>query len=163
MINRLLIVWIALLFTQAVDASSVNKVPKELLSFIKSIDINTVHGAKPKVSFKNLSKNLVYVSVVWQLEHPATQDSVAIKIRPAFTPGFHWAPHLTPNPNSIIAQHVFRAPAMLVSDTQKLLVVIPDLDLLKKTNPVPWYMDMNAPQNYLELGMSKSRVEEQVW
>jgi hypothetical protein len=40
--------------------------------------------------------------------------------------------------------------------------MIPDLDLLKKGSPVPWYMDMNAPQNYLELGMSKSRVEEHV-
>ncbi|MGE9311160.1 hypothetical protein ACLOAU_05925 [Niabella sp. CJ426] len=162
MINRLFLVWIVLLFNQTVGASNVNNVPKELQSFVKNIDANTISGVKPRVSFKTISKNLVYVSVVWQLERPAVQDSVAIKIIPAFAPGFHWAPHLTPNPNSIIAQHVFRAPAMLVSNTNRLLVVLPDLDLLKKPNPVPWYMDVNAPDNYLELGMSKSRVEEHV-
>jgi len=162
MINRLFHLLIVLLFMQKMDAKGINNLPKELAPFVKEVHINTINGTKAALSFKMVSKSLVHVSVVWKLNNPVAQDSAAIKITPAFAPGFHWSPHLTPNNNSIIAQHVFRAPAILMSDKHKLLVMIPDLDLLKKGSPVPWYMDMNAPQNYLELGMSKSRVEEHV-
>lgn len=161
MINRLFLI-LLLLSVQKMDANGINNLPKELVPFVKRVDINTINGAAAGFSFKIISKNLVHVSVVWKLNSPVAQDSAAVKITPAFTPGFHWAPHLTPHNNSIIAQHVFRAPAILMSDTNKLLVMIPDLDLLKKGSPAPWYMDMNAPQNYLELGMSKSRVAEHV-
>ncbi|MCH5716320.1 hypothetical protein [Niabella hibiscisoli] len=123
---------IVLLFVQKMEAGAVNPVPKELQAFVKNIEANTINGTKASLSFKTVSKNLVYVSAVWHLVKPVAQDSVSIRISPAFIPGFHWAPHLTPNNNSIIAQHVFRAPAMLASNTNRLLVIVPDLDLLKK-------------------------------
>ncbi|MFT4095318.1 MAG: hypothetical protein QM640_16945 [Niabella sp.] len=155
-------VWMLLLSFQSIAAVNDEKLPKAFLPFVRSLGIGTINGARAHVSYKRVSANCLYISTVWRLSRDAVQNSIAIKIYPAFDPAFHWAPHLTPGSNNIIAQHVFRAPAMLVHNNSRLLTIIPDLDLLKKDTPVPWYMDMNAERNYLELGMSKSRVEEHV-
>lgn len=154
-----LILWA---FIQHIEVRGSDRLPQELLPFVKSIEINTINGIRAKITYKKVSKNCLHVYAMWNLDGNKAQDSVAIRISPAFNPVFNWAPHLTPQNNSIIAQHVFRAPTMLVSGARKLLAVIPDLDLLKINTDVPWYMDMNAEQNYLELGMSKSKVEEHV-
>ena len=90
------------------------------------------------------------------------QDDWQVNIVPGFVPEFHWAPHLTPTDNYIIAQHVFRAPALIVTSREKNLTIIPDLDLLNNDSPVDWYMDLDAPDNTLTLGLSKSEVKEHV-
>ena len=151
-----------LMAVKSLAANTTEILPNELLRFVKSLEVGTINGTKGKVSIKKISKYNFYVYVDWTLGRDAKQDSIAIKIVPAFDPQFHWAPHLTPNNNNIVAQHVFRAPTMLVSNASKLLTIIPDLDLLSSNKQVAWYMDMNAPQNYLEIGMSKSRVQDHI-
>jgi hypothetical protein len=69
---------------------------------------------------------------------------------------------LTPTDNHVIDQHVFRSPALIVTDKEQTLVLIPDLEIMKKGTPVRWYLDLNAATNRLTLGMSNSRVTDHV-
>ncbi|MGV2685992.1 hypothetical protein GNF82_16840, partial [Clostridium perfringens] len=44
----------------------------------------------------------------------------------------------------------------------RTLMLIPDLDLITKDADARWYMDLDAPNNLLVLGMSRTRVSEHV-
>jgi hypothetical protein len=114
------------------------------------------------VEYDVISKNRIHVSVTWILKDSLQQDDVQVTVLPAFNPVFNWAPHLTPTDNHIIAQHVFRSPELIVTSSQKQLILVPDLDILQDKPPVNWYMDMNAAENKLTLGLSGSRVKEHV-
>ena len=85
-----------------------------------------------------------------------------MQIKPAFKPEFNWAPHLTPTVNNIIDQHVFRSPALIATDQQRGIVIIPDLDIPSRSGKNRWYMDMDAENNILSLGMSASKVSDHV-
>lgn len=129
---------------------------------VKEIQFADIGNHKANVEYKKINNDVLHVQVSWQLSENVQQDDVAISITPDFIPNFHWAPHLTPQNNYIIAQHVFRAPAIIYSNETKCLSVIPDLDMLSKGSPVEWYADNNALENKITLGMSKSRVQEHV-
>ena len=134
----------------------------ELLSkYIASIRVDSLSDIQPVVDIQNISPNLVRVGIKYQLTDTVHQDDWKVIIRPAFAPTFHWQPHLTPTDKNIIAQHVFRSPAMIVSDTARQLVIIPDLEKIK-TSTVPWYMDLDAKNETLVIGASKSQVPEHV-
>ena len=144
------------------SAPKQEELPAELQSYIHSINYKTLGGQKPIVKYEIVSKNMVKVNISWELKDTVKQDDWRVDITPVFLPVFHWAPHLTPTDEYIIAQHVFRSPALIMASTQKQITVIPDLDILKQKNPVDWYMDLNAPENKLTLGLSFSKVKEHV-
>jgi len=129
--------------------------------FISSIYIDSLKDVQPEIVVKNLTENLVHISIRYQLTNAIRQDDWKVTIRPAFKPAFHWAPHLTPTDQHIIAQHVFRSPALIVSDSARQLVIIPDLDKIQ-TSGVPWYMDVDAVDETLVIGASRSKVPEHV-
>ena len=79
-----------------------------------------------------------------------------------FSADFHWSPHLTPTDEHIISEHVFRAPALVVSGEGKQLTILPDIDIIQQEAPVNWYMDMDAINNKLSLGLSQYKVREHV-
>ncbi len=89
------------------------------------------------------------------------QDDTYAEITPNFKPSFFWLPHLTPNENNIADRHIFRTPALIVMGEGKSLIVIPDVRLAEKSE-VSWYLDLDAPNNKLFVGMSKSRVSAHV-
>lgn len=136
--------------------------PEPLRNYIDKIDYSKLGNHRPDVKYQMLSDSLVKVFVTWTLEDTVRQDDWQVKIFPKFDPDFFWAPHLTPTDEYIIAQHVFRAPALIVSSSRQQLNVIPDIDLIKEGTPVDWYMDLNATDNVLTLGLSKSDVKEHV-
>ncbi|MBD3350275.1 MAG: hypothetical protein GF364_02200 [Candidatus Lokiarchaeota archaeon] len=129
---------------------------------------------KPEVLCKNLNENTIHVRFKWMLSEDVQQDDWNLSIIPKFIPKFHWSPHLTPNDGYVIDQHVFRSPALIVSDLSNGLIVIPDLDFLndffKDYNPRDsldkdkprWYMDIDVHENKLILGLSKTKVKEHV-
>ena len=136
--------------------------PKLFSNYIASIHYAKLGSAEAQVSYSEISKNILKVSVLFNLKDTIRQNDWQVNITPSFTPIFNWAPHLTPTDEHIIAQHVFRSPALIVASTEKQLTVIPDLDLLQNDNPVDWYMDMDATRNKLTLGRSESKVREHV-
>ncbi|MGJ7032929.1 hypothetical protein [Niabella hirudinis] len=149
-----------LLLTTGVQASG--PYPGLLKKYIRDIQTDEVEAAQKVVTVKAVSDNIYHVSVVWKFQKPVKRGAVSLRVIPAFVPSFNWAPLLTPDSMHVIAQHVFRAPALIVAGDTKLLAVIPDLDLLQNESAVPWYMDMDAPRNQLVLGMGKAAVKEHV-
>lgn len=142
-------------------ACSAAVTPKALNTYIKQVAAAKAGDAEATVSYRKVSANMFHVSVTWELKAPVPQDDLLVRIIPAFSPSFNWAPHLTPGNNHIIPQHVFRAPALIAAGKNKMISVIPDLDLIRK-NGLPWLMDMNVPANELVLGLGKSKVTDHI-
>lgn len=140
-----------------------NEFPIDYSSFIESINVDELGNAKFSSEVVEIDKNIVRINIRFNLKGKTIrQDNWCVQIKPSFRPTFNWAPHLTPTDNNIIDQHVFRSPALIVVNQQKGLVIIPDLDILSKTDGNRWYMDMNAEENILSLGMSASRISDHV-
>ena len=158
-INRSIFVIIASLFISVnIDA----QLPDSFQKAITAIQIGDLGNVKPSQDIKKIDNNTYHVSLVFDLPEGVQQDDWQVNITPAFKPTFNWSPHLTPTDEHIIDQHVFRTPAMIVSDNEQLLVIIPDVEILRAGSPVRWYMDMNAEKNILTLGMCNNTVPEHV-
>ena len=138
------------------------QVPDSLKGFISDIAIDSLGNHRAEVTFEELEPGLAHISIVFDLTDSLRQDDWQVRITPAFDPDFHWSPHLTPTDNHIVAQHVFRSPALIVRSADRNLTVIPDLDRLAAGNPVEWYMDLDALSNMLTLGMGRYDVKEHV-
>ncbi len=144
---------------EAGDSSSI-RVPKDLKPFIGSVVVEPLGGHRPDVSIAALDADPGVYRVVleFDLDEEVRQDDWRVIIRPAFEPGFHWSPHLTPADDNIIDQHVFRSPLLVAASADRMAALMPDLELMKAGTPVRWYMDLDAVNNLLVLGMSESKV-----
>lgn len=111
-----------------------------------------------KTYVEGVDDNTFYVKLSFLLKNAVRQNDWQIMIKPAFSPSYHWAPHLTPTDKNIIDQHVFRSPALIMADSCQTIMLISDLDIMQKGTAVRWYMDMNAFSNELTLGMCKGHV-----
>lgn len=144
------------------STSKLDELPLSIRDYVAKIEFDTLGSSLPEVRYEVMAGDRIKVFLTWVLEDTLKQDDWQINIFPAFEPVFHWAPHLTPTDDHIIAQHLFRAPAMVMASNDKQLTIIPDIDLLHKDIPVEWYMDMDAENNKMTLGISKSEVKEHV-
>lgn len=145
-----------------VTVQTKQQLPESFSQFIKQLHIAQIGNVKPNVRYKKIDGNTTYVSIIFHFPDSIRQDDWQVNITPAFTPSFHWSPHLTPTDNHVIDQHVFRTPAMIVADGKRQLTVIPDVEIIGEGSPVRWYMDVNAKKNVLTLGMSKVAVTDHV-
>ncbi len=102
------------------------------------------------------------VRLVWDLEAPAAQDELAVRFDLLFEPELWWAPHLAPEEGTVVAQHVFRSPALIAAAGPRVLTVVPDLDLVGARPENPWFLDLDAPKRAMALGLSKTDVPEHV-
>ncbi|MEK0313231.1 hypothetical protein [Cohnella sp. 56] len=133
-----------------------------LSRYIGRLSCDTLGAARPDVAVRRISDAVVRMTLTFRLETTVRQDDWQLAIEPAFAPSFHWAPHLTPEDRHIIDQHSFRSPALIACGDGKVLILVPDLDLMIPGTPVRWYMDNDAGRNRLTLGMSEYRVREHV-
>lgn len=138
--------------------------PAALRPFVREIRLATLGQSSPVIRYEQVEPGITHVLISWELKDSIRQNDLQINISPAFQPVFHWAPHLTPTDSNIIAQHVFRAPALIVQSKTDQLVLVPDPDLLNKAAAagINWYLDMNAPANVLTIGLGQSQVKEHV-
>ena len=147
---------------QTRNTIDINTLPPEFGSVIDNIMYDNLGDLSGTKEIQYINENTVYLKLTFDLPTAKTQNDWQINIHPSFSPTFHWAPHLTPGENNIIDQHVFRSPALIMSDNLRVLMLIPDLDIMKQGTPVRWYMDMDAQKNKMTLGMSKSRVSDHI-
>jgi hypothetical protein len=173
----------AVLFAEQAACQTDAPLPDKMQAYIRNIHFGKIGDARPVVEYRFVGEetsaaapnvpgggagsgqkgpSVYHVSVSWNLADTVQQDDMQIIIHPFFPAVFHWAPHLTPTDEHIIAQHVFRAPALIAASGKKQVIIVPDLDILKHGSPAEWYMDMNAPENTLTLGLAKSQVREHV-
>ncbi|WP_029905033.1 hypothetical protein [Prevotella sp. 10(H)] len=139
-----------------------DQIPISFEPYVKSLTYGNISNIAPKQTIQFLNDRILHIKLEYNLTEDIQEDDYQINITPAFKPDFSWAPHLTPTDRHVIDQHVFRSPAMIVSDKKKVLTIIPDIGILKKGSQMRWYMDMDAPNNILTLGMSNSRVSDHV-
>ncbi|MBN2207096.1 MAG: hypothetical protein JW742_06815 [Candidatus Aminicenantes bacterium] len=98
------------------------------------------------------------VRMTWDVPAPVAQDELSIRFDLGFAPDFWWAPHLAPEDGFVVAQHVFRAPALIVGRGDLVFVVVPDLDLVGRRGDNPWFMDYDAGRRALWLGLSRTEI-----
>lgn len=136
---------------------------KRLKKFIESFSVDSLGGQKADVSiFIPTHLNWAQITVDLTIPDTVQQDDWKVELTPNFKPTFHWSPHLTPTDDHIIVQHVFRAPALIMANESLQITVIPNLSLLEHNKGPDWYMDLDAMENKLTIGMSKSTVKEHV-
>jgi hypothetical protein len=119
-------------------------------------------GQPPTITTADVGDGWQRVRLTWQLDQPVQQDELAIAFHLTFEPDFWWAPHLAPREGDCIAQHVFRSPALIAARGAEILVIVPDLDICGRNPDTPWFLDLNAPERTLWLGMSQTTIPEHV-
>lgn len=134
------------------------QIPEELQSYVESVERDDLGQKKIVSVIQKLDARTYRVRLDFDGVDYVSQDDWQVRVHPAFEPDFHWAPHLTPKPENIMDQHVFRSPALVAGNNEKLLTLVPDLELMERGTPVRWYMDLDAPNNVLTLGMSDYEV-----
>lgn len=131
-------------------------------NFVREIKYDSIGKHKPKITIEYVSPEIVRFNLSFVLSKAISQDDWQLCLTPSFIPNFCWAPHLTPTKNNVIDQHSFRSPALIVHDNNMIISMIPDLDIMLKGTHVGWYMDLDAQENNLVLGMSNTDVEGHV-
>jgi hypothetical protein len=140
------------------DSGNALPIPEEIQSYVAAVEWDDLGRGKIVPVVQKLDAGTFHVRLDFDGIDPVSQDDWQVRVHPAFEPDFHWAPHLTPKPENIMDQHVFRSPALIVGDGEKLLTLVPDLDIMGRGTPARWYMDLDAPSNVLTLGMSDCEV-----
>jgi len=102
------------------------------------------------------------VRLAWDVPATVAQDELAVRFDVGFEPDFWWAPHLAPEDGYVVAQHVFRAPALIVGRGPLRVVIVPDLDLVGAKSENPWFLDYDAPGRRMWLGMVRTEIPEHV-
>ena len=102
------------------------------------------------------------IRMTWDISAAVAQDELSVRFDLGFEPDFWWAPHLAPEEGFVVGQHVFRSPALIAARGPLTVVVVPDLDVAGKRPENPWFMDYDAPQRKMWLGMVKTEIPEHV-
>ena len=140
-----------------------NTLPLNEPAYISDAILPPLGSYTPTVVVQSVHEGIKRVEIAYDIKDTLAVDDWHIALTPTFTPDFYWSPHLTPTNDHIIAQHVFRAPALIASDSTHYLAIIPDLDLVGREGQPQWYMDLDAPANTLTVGVSNSDVREHVF
>lgn len=141
---------------------SSKNVLKEVYGYVSDIEAEVIDGVHPKLRSYMTDDGQVKVSLSYDFPRAVRRDDIKIKIRPAFNPTFHWAPHLTPTDNHVIAQHVFRNPAMIMQGNDTTLTMIISPENKFNNDLFHYYADMDAQRQELILGISKTIVTDHV-
>lgn len=124
---------------------------EKIVKSIKATKLNGNPNVKEEIFGEFTKFTLTYNTL------NTSQDDTYAVISPNFAPDFRWTPHLTPTDNHIAAQHIFRTPALIMSNASKTIIVIPDVRLAEKSQ-IPWYLDLDAINNKLYVGISNNKV-----
>jgi len=120
-------------------------------------------GGAPRVEVvKADASGWLRVRMTWDVPRDIAQDELAVRFDIGFEPDFWWAPHLTPAEGFVIAQHVFRSPALIAGRGPLVFAVVPDLDLVGARAGNPWFLDDDAPNRKMWLGFVKTEIPEHV-
>ena len=102
------------------------------------------------------------VRMTWEVTAPVAQNELAVAFDVELDPDFWWAPHLAPEEGYVIAQHVFRSPALIAASGPVTLAIVPDLDIVGARPENPWFLDSDAPKKKMALGMVRTEIPQHV-
>ncbi len=133
----------------------------EIDGFVKHLSLDSIRNAETNFRFEKITPNCYHLTVEQWVENDVKQRGWSINLTPAFEQEFTWSCHLSPTDKHIIADHVWRSPALIWASKEKELVLIPDLDV-RAHDSLRWYMDMDVPQKTMTIGVSDYLVKEHV-
>jgi len=116
----------------------------------------------PEIRISKNEYGWQHVQMRWVVSSEISQDELSILFGLEFEPDFWWAPHLAPEQGYVIAQHVFRSPALIIQRGFLTLAVVPNLDAVGQQPKNPWFMDYDAQQKKIWLGMAKTDIPDHV-
>jgi hypothetical protein len=125
---------------------------------VMQFDVPKLGDAAPSVNVAPQGSGWQRVEVTWIIQQPVAQDELAIEFEFLFAPIFHWMPHLSPTDEFVVAQHVFRSPAIVAALGLRILAIVPDLRLVGQRSEAPWFMDLDAPRQKAWLGVTRTDV-----
>ena len=115
-------------------------------------------AGRPEVSVTPAEDGWVRVAFSWNLPVEVPRDELSILIRGLRKADFWWAPHLAPEDGFVIAQHVFRSPALISRQGEIVVSIVPDLDLAGRVDGNPWFMDFDARTGESRIGISLTEI-----
>lgn len=90
--------------------------------------------------------------------------TIALEIRHPIASAAHvWVPHLTPAPGNVIADAVFRAPAVILADAKLAMAFIPDLDDVGAANGWRAWLDYDHARRTITLAAGDHRPDGHVF
>ncbi len=116
----------------------------------------------PVVEINDAADIWQHVHMRWEVSHDTAQDELAIQFELSVAPDFWWSPHLTPEDGYVVGQHVFRSPALIVQEGAVTLAIVPDLDVVGQQPGNPWFLDYDATNGRMWLGMVETEIPEHV-
>lgn len=133
--------------------------PNDFLTagLLKEISISGLGHLSPRFTYQQMEENLWRLSFSCHLDKAHAQKDWEAVLTAGFSPTFHWAPHLTPQNGYVAARHVFRTPAVIFQDNCHTLAVIPDIRTMASQR-VPCYLDMDAVNQTISIGLADSQV-----
>ncbi len=102
------------------------------------------------------------VRLAWEIEKATAQDELSVAFGLDFEPDLWWAPHLAPEEGYVVAQHVFRSPALIAARGSLVVALVPDLDVVGDRPANPWFLDYDALARKMAIGLSRTEVAEHV-
>ncbi|MCH4887692.1 hypothetical protein EZV73_08910 [Acidaminobacter sp. JC074] len=136
---------------------------QELSHYLDKINISNIGGNKAELELTKISSEIYELHVAFNLDKTIFQDEWQLIIHPSFKPSFNWAPHLTPKEGMVADQHSFKSPGLIASDDNKMLIMIPKIELIDPSKAYRWYMDSDAENNQLILGTAETQVKGHVF
>ncbi|MGV9203432.1 MAG: hypothetical protein ACOC44_05350, partial [Promethearchaeia archaeon] len=119
-------------------------------------DKNTVkylyQGNISKKSIKTIDNNTLHFQYTIHSEKKQKYSKIhaLYEIVIGKEPDFTWVPHIYLKENHVIADHVFRSPAVIYKKGDLALAFIPDLDLLKNHREFPSFLDFKLKNKFLQ-------------
>ncbi len=92
--------------------------------------------------------------------HPGITLAVT---HPIEAPRHVWVPHLTPDEGCVMGDMVFRSPAIIVTDAERALALVPDVDDVARADGYRVWMDYNHPARQFTLCAGGYRIEGHVF
>ena len=116
----------------------------------------TVPGIELRAECVQEAPNRYLINLSAELEEELPVGDWHVQICPSFPADFTYTPHLTPESDNVIDMHVFRSPAMMMGQGDKILCVLPVTDGVQD-GANRYYMDLDALNNVMTLGITTTR------
>lgn len=129
--------------------------------FIKDMKVGLLCNVAPEWHSQKLDSSLYYCSYNYVLPAAGIQDDCAVMLQAAFDADFFWMPQLTPEPGYIAQQHIYRTPALIFRGSGKTMILLPDIEVMQHQT-VQSYLDMDAENRTMTLGLCKSKVVDHI-
>jgi hypothetical protein len=121
----------------------------------------TVHGAGARVLWAEGAlelRGLSPRSPSGAARGDDADDTIALTVHhPIRSPEQIWIPHLTPEPDDVVGDAVFRSPAVVLSDGAMALAFIPDLDDVSNASGWRAWLDYDHPRRTVTLAAGAYR------